>query len=460
MREKRRASMRIIEGALTVAGLLCFTSVAVAKVPEAEAAKLGKELTPLGAVQAGNASGAIPAWKGGITSPPAGYVKGQHHPDPFAGDKVRFTISSKNVGKYEKQLSPGQLAMFKRYPDTFTMNVYPTRRSASYSQKYYDSTMKNARTAELTNEGNGVRNASFGVPFPIPQNGTEAIWNHLLRYRGETVHRTIQQVAPTASGSYVPVTIDERAIWAYSQPGATTETIDNKYAYFLQEVTQPARLAGNVLLVHETLDQVESPRSAWTYNPGQRRVRRAPNVAYDNPGTAADAQRTSDQLDMFNGDPSRYTWELKGKREMYVPYNAYKMHSDTLKHDTLLTPGHLDTDYLRYELHRVWVVDATLRPETSHIYARRVFYIDEDSWQVLAVDQYDGKGNLWRYSEAYTINYYENPLVWETAEAHYDLQNGRYLVFGLNNEGEVETFDKPMELANFTPEALRRAGRR
>jgi hypothetical protein len=145
---------------------------------------------------------------------------------------------------------------------------------------------------------------------------------------------------------------------------------------------------------------------------------------------------------------------------MYVPYNSYKMHSDKLKHETLLTPGHLDSDYLRYELHRVWVVEATLRPETSHIYARRVFYIDEDSWQVLAVDQYDGKGNLWRYSEAYTINYYENPLVWETAEAHYDLQNGRYLVFGLNNEGQVEEFNKPMELANFTPEALRRAGRR
>ena len=63
----------------------------------------------------------------------------------------------------------------------------------------------------------------------------------------------------------------------------------------------PARLAGEVLLVQETLDQSIENRRAWVYNPGQRRVRRAPNVAFDNPGTNSDNLRTSDQFDMYNG---------------------------------------------------------------------------------------------------------------------------------------------------------------
>ena len=120
----------------------------------------------------------------------------------------------------------------------------------------------------------------------------------------------------------------------------------------------------------------------------------------------------------------------------------------------------MNPDILRYELHRVWVVDARLREGTSHIYARRTFYIDEDSWQALVVDEYDGRGQLWRVSEGYSINYYEVPLIFPVGEAHYDLQNGRYLILGLNNQEPAETFDVPMSLDEFTPDALRRMGRR
>jgi hypothetical protein len=105
----------------------------------------------------------------------------------------------------------------------------------------------------------------------------------------------------------------------------TAEKLNNKILYFKQAVTAPARLAGGILLVHESMNQVKQPRDAWLYNPGQRRVRRAPQVAYDNPGHRADNMRTSDQLDMFNGAPDRYDWKLVGKREIYVPYNAYKL---------------------------------------------------------------------------------------------------------------------------------------
>ena len=305
-------------------------------------------------------------------------------------------------------------------------------------------------------------NAAEGIPFPIPRNGLEAIWNHLMRYRGKTTTGVSGQAVPTANGSYNVVRIAERALFAYQQPGATTETIDNKLVYFLQEVLSPPRLAGNLTLVHETLNQAAEPRKAWIYNPGRRRVRRAPNVAYDNPGTASDGQRTNDQFDMFNGAPDRYHWTLVGKRELYIPYNSYRLHSDRIRHDDILKPGHINPDLTRYELHRVWVVEAKVKEGTRHIYARRTFYLDEDSWQIAGVDQYDGRGDLWRVSEAHIINFYQIPLTWTTMMTIYDLQNGRYLANGLDNEPgyQITRFDLPMTRSEFTPAALRRKGRR
>ena len=340
------------------------------------------------------------------------------------------------------------------------MPVYRTRRTASLPPRIYDRTIANATTAMLTEDGNGVMNAAEGIPFPIPKNGLEAIWNHLLRYRGKSLRRTSGQASPTANGAYVMVRLDEDVLWAYQQPGATTATIDNMLAYFLQKVTSPPRLAGNILLVHETLNQTAEPRKAWIYNPGRRRVRRAPNIAHDNPGTASDGQRTSDQLDMFNGAPDRYVWTLEGKQELYIPYNSYKLHSDRNRFDDIVKPGHINPDLTRYELHRVWVVEARLKEGTRHIYPRRTFHIDEDSWQAAIVDHYDGRDQIWRVSEAHVINYYEVPLVWTTAMTVYDLQNGRYLVNGLANEYEMIRFNVPLGREKFTPETLRQLGRR
>ena len=426
----------------------------------AETGKLGQELTPLGAVRAGNESGTIPAWQGGLTDPPAGYTPGMHHPDPFPEDAPLFAITAQTVEQYGNNLSPGQIAMLTRYPDTFRMPVYQTRRSASLPPEVYEKTIANASIAALTEDGNGVRNVTAGIPFPIPENGLQVIWNHLLRYRGQSVLRQIGQATPTAGGSYTMVKLVEEMLWGYNRRDIDSVSLDNKIAYFLQEVTAPARLAGNILLVHETLDQVVEPRTAWIYNPGRRRVRRAPNVAYDNPGTAADGQRTSDQLDMFNGAPDRYDWTLVGKQELYIPYNSYRLHSDQVSFDDILMAGHINPDLTRYELHRVWVVEATLKSGTNHIYPRRVFYLDEDSWQVMIVDQYDGRGELWRVSEAHVINYYEVPLLWDTLFTVYDLQNGRYLASGLDNEYGMYRFDVPLDIGRFTPEALRRRGGR
>ncbi|MDX1571204.1 MAG: DUF1329 domain-containing protein [Xanthomonadales bacterium] len=426
----------------------------------AEIARLGNDLTPTGAVRAGNGDGTIPPWTGGITSPPAGYSVGDHHPDPFPGDRPLFSITGANYQQYSGKLSVGQIAMFERYPDTYRMDVYPTRRSSSFPQRIYDKTIENASTGRLTPNGEGVLDVAEGFPFPIPKNGPQLIWNHKMKFKGVSQLRYNNQVAPTANGAYTVIRLREETLGLYWREGNTIEDINNILLYFYQLVEGPARLAGNVLLVHETLNQVEQLRQAWIYNPGQRRVRRAPNVAYDNPGTASDGLRTNDMTDMFNGALDRYVWRLVGKQEMYVPYNSYKAHSDQVNLDDMVKPGHLNPDYMRYELHRIWIVDANLKSGVRHINPRRTFYLDEDSYQILLADHYDSRGNLWRFSEAHSINYYEVPTFWSTIETHHDLQSGRYIAVGLDNQEIVNDFNFKTEPADYTPQSLRQRGRR
>ena len=449
----------IIAAALTVA----LTTVPVqAKVTADEAAKLGAELTPLGGEKAGNADGSIPAWTGGITSAPAGYSAGDFHPDPYAGEKPEFVITAANYQQYADQLSEGLKKMFQTYPDTFKLPVYKTHRSASNPQFVYDATKENATRATLLDDGNGMAGAAVGIPFPIPANGLEAIWNHIARYRGPAVQRNGGQAAVTAGGDYNVIGFDEQLLIQYSQENATPESLleNNVLFMFKQKVTKPARLAGTALLVHETLDQVKEPRKAWTYNTGQRRVRLAPNIAYDTPGTAADGLRTTDDFDMFNGSPNRYNWELKGKKEMYVAYNNYTLHGDSVSYEEILKPNHVNPDLTRWEKHRVWVVEATLKEGLRHIYQKRVFYIDEDSWQIQLADMYDNRGELYRVAVAYGVNYYEVPTQWSTLDVYHDLNSRRYLAIGLDNEEKMYDFSINPKEAEFTPQALRREGMR
>ena len=447
---------------LTSAITLSLASVAAnAKVAPDQVARLGQDLTPMGAVQAANADGSIPAWTGGITEAPSGYTPGMHHPDPFPNDKVLYTVTNANKAQYADLLTPGIAKMLETYPDTYKMDVYQTRRSASYPQHVYDATIANAKNAELVEGGNGIKGASVGVPFPIPANGLEAIWNHILRYRGEQATRHGGQAAPTASGDYTYVGFDEAIMLDYSKEGASAAELEksNILFRFKQKVTEPARLAGTALLVHETMDQIKKPRQAWTYNSGQRRVRRAPNVAYDAPGTASDGLRTTDDFDMYNGAPDRYTWELKGKKELLIPYNSYKLHSDSLKYDDIIKAGHIATDVVRWEKHRVWVVEATLKDGISHVYKKRTFYIDEDSWQIHITDLYDNRDELYRVAVAYGLNYYDVPTHWSTLDVYYDLNSRRYIAIGLDNEEPMYDFQSQQKARDYTPAALRRSNR-
>jgi hypothetical protein len=440
---------------LTVAAVLA--TGAAAQPSAQDIAKLGTTLTPLGGEKAGNADGSIPAWNGGLTKAPAGWSPGKHYVDPFAGEKPLFTITAQNAAQYADKLSEGHKAMLKTYP-SFRIPVYTTHRTGAAPQRIYDATKKIAATAKLAEGGNGVTGAIAGIPFPMPKSGIEVIWNHLLRFRAETASRTVAQAAPTRGGQYTLVQFEEETMFVYHLPDMTEEKMANRLLNFKQRVIAPSRLAGGILLVHESMNQVAQPRDAWLYNPGQRRVRRAPQVAYDNPGTAADNMRTSDQLDMFNGAPDKYDWKLVGKKEIFVPYNAYRLQDPGVKFKDILTPLHMNPDHLRYELHRVWVVDATLKKGERNIYKRRTFYIDEDSWQILVIDQYDNRDQLWRVSEGHAIAYYDLPTIWTSAESHTDLQAGRYLVMGINSENPPHNFSIKRTQGDFMPDALRREG--
>lgn len=447
---------------VSLAVSLAFSGAAMAKITQVEAKKLSKELTPMGAVRGANEDGSIPAWSGGITSAPAGYSVGDHHIDPFPTDKVKYTVTAKNIAQYKDILTPGQVKLLETYPDTYKMEVYETRRSASVPDHVYQASLTNATQTELVVGDNGIINAAVGIPFPMPANGLEAIWNHILRYRGEAVTREGGQAAPIASGDYTYIGFDDQLMLPYGVKGASSAELQktNILFKFKQKVTEPARLAGTALLVHETMDQIKTPRQAWTYNTGQRRVRRAPNVAYDAPGTASDGLRTTDDFDMFSGTPNRYTWTLKGKQELLIPYNDYRLHSDQVKYDQILQPGHINPDLVRYEKHRVWIVESKLKDGTHHIYKKRVFFIDEDSWQIAVTDIYDNRDELFRVGVAHGINYYEVPAQWSTLEVFHDLQSRRYIAMGLDNEASMYDFSANLKDRGFTPTALRREGRR
>ncbi|WP_297792114.1 DUF1329 domain-containing protein [uncultured Marinobacter sp.] len=427
-------------------------------VPEAQ--KLNSELTPVGATRQANASGTIPEWTGGLSQPPANWEPGQVEVNPFPEDAPLFVITRDNLDLYRNKLTDGHIRMLEQYGPDFFMPVYQTRRTAAFPEHVYDKFSENAVSAELLDNGNGVRDTIMTSPFPIPKTGLEVIWNHILRYRGEEISFRSASATPQVNGSFNQVVNKYDYYFAYSRLGADLADIDNKIFYLKTDTIAPSNLAGTITLVHETLDQVRSPRLAWRYDAGSRRLRRSPNLAYETDLPNSSSLRSVDQKDMYNGAPNQYNWELKGKREIFVPYNAYKLHDADVRPEDVIRAGHINQKLTRYELHRVWVVEATLRTGISHIYARRTFYVDEDSWQILASEEYDAEGNLWRVSEAHNISYYSEPVFWTTMEMTYDLKSRRYYIDGLDDGFPAYDFTPGFRGNQFTASAARRAARR
>jgi hypothetical protein len=418
----------------------------------ADIERLGKDLTPMGAEKAGNKDGSIPGWDGGIAKAPAGFDPKAGYLDPFAAEKPLYTISAANMAVYKDKLTPGQMEMMKRFPD-YKMNVYASHRTAAYPMAMYDSIKSEAGKAELAAGGNGVLNVQrSSVPFPQPKSGVEVIWNHIMRYRGGTVQRSNAEFPVQANGNFTPVTRNESLMLAH----AMEKPEPNRLLYYTGTITGPTSVAGEALLVVDPIDQVKESRQAWLYNPGQRRILRAPDVAYDAPGSGSDGLRTTDDYDGFNGAPDRYDWKLVGKKEMIISYNNFKLTSKNIKYSDIVRPGHVNQDLVRYEPHRVWVVEATLKPGQRHVYAKRVFYVDEDSWQVAHADAYDGRGELWRVHEINAVQFYDAPAPWFASEIFYDLQARRYLVTGLGNQEKPIKFGVKLDTGYFKPDNLRR----
>ena len=441
-------------------GLLSALGLAQAKVPPEQMARLDKDLTPLGSERGGNKDGSIPAWTGGLSSPPEdiGYEKGKHLPDPFAGDKPLFRVTGANATDYDQFITRGQKALLERH-DSYFLDVYPTRRSCALPDYVYKAARNNALVGELVSDGNGVAEAIMASPFPIPNNGLEIVWNHTLRYRGYKLQRQFTAIPVNQSGDYYKITVHDDAILRWSDPQKrSAEELDNISIYYLLQTKAPARSAGYVVLVQESLNMSIEARRAWTYSPGTRRVRRAPTIAYDNPGTNSDGITTSDSFGGFNGAPDRFNWTVRGRSEKFIAYNNYRR--VLAPYDALVGKKHVNQELMRYEKHRVWEVEGNLKDNYRHVYSRRVFYIDEDTKGIVATEIYDGRGDLWRVQELGGGVQYELPLCGGSGDTVYDLMVGRYLMLGLINEENPIDFEASHLDANrYTPSNIRRLGR-
>jgi hypothetical protein len=435
-----------------------FVSPGHAAVAPADAARLGTTLTPMGAERAGNADGSIPAWTGGMTVAAQGAGP---RPDPFAAERPLFSITASNLPRYADRLPEGAKALFAKYKD-YRIDVYPTHRTASAPQSVYDATRRNATTTRAASEGitSGIEDAAGGIPFPIPQDGAEAVWNHELAFWG-AARETRLTTYVVFGGEPPELTDDRREIvdFPYYYPNARPGNVGGYYLEQLEMTVGPAESAGEAYVTMQPLNVARSKFDAWQYLPGQRRVRRAPSLSYDTPQPSASGLESFDDYYIFSGGLDHYRYTLVGKREMYVPYNNNRVLN--LRPSELLTPRVANPSDLRYELHRVWVIDATLAPGKQDIVSHRILYLDEDTWFAVYADEWDRNGRLWKFSQSSMVSIAELPAVVLGPQFVYDLQYGAYVYdFAFDGTPDGYRVTAPHPAETFTPEGLAAVGTR
>lgn len=439
--------------AVIAASTLVLAHAAVAAVPSAEAERLKGALTPLGGERAGNASGSIPAWNGGYTTPIPGFVNGGRRSDPFSSDKPLYSVTSKNMSQYAEVLSDGTKAMLQKYPDSFRIDVYPTRRTAAAPQWVYENTSRNATRASIVDGSSGAmpQGAYGGIPFPIPRTGIEVVWNHLLRWRGEAFHMDFNGMLGTANGKTV-LTVDGKSpqnVPYYFRDGSL-EKFNGEYWLLRIFNSGPPVRAGEGIAARMRLDGNDQ---SWVYLTGQRRVRKLPNVCCDTPTPATAGVMSFDEVDVFTGTTNRFDWKLVGKKELLIPYNANKLLSAT--DEQAVTGHHLNPDFLRWEQHRVWVVEATLKSGQRHQAPKTVYYFDEDTWQGALADRWDAKGQLWKTLWEANVVMPDLPGTVGLTFGFYDLISGASYYNGLyGSKTEQYKIMRPYPDAMFTPDGL------
>ena len=446
---------------LLVSGLLLCAAASVAGAADAPRATPddlgGPAFTPLGAERPGNAAGTIPAWEGGLRSVPDDYQPTRHETDPFPDDPILYSITAATMAEHDAVLSDGQKALLAAYPETWRLNVYPSRRSASYPEWVYANVIQNATRSVLLTEGKGgVEGSRVSSPFPIPTQGVEVIWNHNLRWRGIRVKRGLGQAAVTRRGNFTIVAGVGDIGFPYGLEEETpfTRRHPNLMVAVKSKTIAPALLSGTAGLTIEPINQTNDPRKSWLYSRSLRRVVRRPFFGYGLPAPNSDSLRTVDQFELYNGAPDRFEWTLLGKRELLIPYNSYRLHSSDVPYDEILQTGHINPQLARFELHRVWVVEGRLRPGAQHVYARRVFYVDEDSWQIAMSESYNAAGDLWRTAHAHAVNYYTVPVHLSTLNVFHDLRERRYFVDDLDNGRQPWRFLEGADPREFSPNSL------
>lgn len=436
--------------AAMLASLFAMSQLAGAAVTADEAAKLKTTLTPLGGERAGNKDGSIPAWDGGLTSLPAVKMGPTLPGDLFANEKPVAQITAANMAQYADKLSEGVQALLKKYP-TYRVDVYPTHRTASAPQYIYDNTFKNATRANLTKNGMSVEGAFGGVPFPIPKSGIEIFWNHTLRPQATSYEFAFKNLVGSSDGRRVLASQNNNNFqYPYYFPSGSAEKWDGVFHTLRFITNEPPFKAGESLVCRDNIDPAKG-RACWQYLVGQRRVRRAPTVGYDTPDFVASGANYFDEAFGFWGGPDRYEWKLAGKKEIYIPYNENRFFNTT--ENEAFVPHHTNPDKVRWELHRVWVVEATLAAGKRHAVPKRRFYFDEDTYSVALIDGYDAEGKLWRTSQVFPWNLPSYPLVVNYQAFIYNLQADTYSCVMCLNDGywrAVQT--KPDSF--FTGEAL------
>ncbi|TXI00080.1 MAG: DUF1329 domain-containing protein, partial [Rhizobium sp.] len=412
-------------------------------------------LTPVGADKNANADGSIPAWGGGITQAqwPAA-IAGGRIADPFPNDKPLFTITAANAQKFRDRLSKGHLAMLAKYPD-YAMPVYASRRSVGYPQAIYDATQANIGKAKLAGS-DALEGARLGFPFPRPQNGVEIMWNHRVRFRGDSSQMQSTQAVVRPDGSKQLLKQSERVLNRYANlKDPANLSSENILLYYLTWFGKTRNDYDFLVLVHESANSLKQSRNIWVAPPGIPKMIRIPPVGYDQPFPGSESIMFIDMVDMYNGAFDRYVWKLTGKHEMFLPYNSYRISDGRYKYDQLLTPKHFNQVATRYELHRVWVIEATEREGKKHSFGKRVFYVDEDSWNVVLVENYDRSGNLWRFQEGHLLPVYKVQAANCAPVITYDLKDGRYFVNRLLSEDVPAEYDVPMKAGEFTSDSVK-----
>jgi hypothetical protein len=406
--------------------VLTWTPITYAAVSPEDAAKLGATLTGVGAEMAGNKDGTIPPYTGGLTKLPANYKPGSGvRPDPFAGEKPLFSINAQNMTQYADKLTEGTKALMRKY-SSFRVDVYKTHRTAAFPDFVIKNTMKNALKATTADGGLSMVGARAGVAFPIPKDGYEAMWNHLTRFLGRSNDVKYSSYNVDANGRIILTEICKmfEELPFYDEDASR---FDNKTYLKVRNVwSGPARKAGEAAYLFDPIDMYGSPRVVYQYLPGQRRIKLAPEIGYDTPSGATGGNSVYDETWMLNGPMDRYTWKLIGKKELYVPYNTYKA-TYLGKKEELFGPKHLNPDVVRWELHRMWVVEATLRPGKRHVYPKRMFYLDEDSWNALACENYDAHGTLFKANFGFMAPNYDVPAPASRFSVLYNLIAGNYV---------------------------------